>query len=203
MDFSAEGAFKSHYIGFYADCEHEIKPVLSGYRLALVYNLVKTSTDGLLPSSTEINEDAEYTRISAAFNAWSCDPAAPPKMAFLLSHKYTQDGLKSPADLKGEDCSAAALLTTLQRSGLACACLVFIEKRVYGDKGDNGRAPFEQQDSEIEVEIISGLGQSGRLPKLSIDDGVEILQRRRLSDFEKDGEHNEGPTGEVFALNDY
>ncbi len=30
-----------HYCAFYADCEHELKPVTSGWRLVLVYNLVR------------------------------------------------------------------------------------------------------------------------------------------------------------------
>ena len=32
-------AFHIHYAAFYADCEHEIRPLKKGYRLCLVYNL--------------------------------------------------------------------------------------------------------------------------------------------------------------------
>ena len=40
IDFAGpESLFKIHYAAFYADCEHEVRPVKSGYRLCLVYNL--------------------------------------------------------------------------------------------------------------------------------------------------------------------
>lgn len=29
------------HVAFFADCEHEIKPILTGYRVCLTYNLVK------------------------------------------------------------------------------------------------------------------------------------------------------------------
>ena len=37
---SAEN-YKISYAAFYADCDHEIKPLTSGYRICLVYNLVQ------------------------------------------------------------------------------------------------------------------------------------------------------------------
>ena len=42
FDYSKEGAYGTHYLGFYAECKHDIRPVTSGHRLALVYNLVQT-----------------------------------------------------------------------------------------------------------------------------------------------------------------
>lgn len=42
-------SFSMSYVAFFADCKHEIMPVRSGYRLALVYNLVSLGL-GPLPS---------------------------------------------------------------------------------------------------------------------------------------------------------
>src|SRR5947208_2789673 len=41
IDFggSAQAAFQVQYAAFYADCEHEVRPVEHGHRLCLVYNL--------------------------------------------------------------------------------------------------------------------------------------------------------------------
>lgn len=39
VDFSRKSPFQTQFAAFYADCEHEILPVTSGFRLALVYNL--------------------------------------------------------------------------------------------------------------------------------------------------------------------
>ena len=34
-----DSEFRTRYIAFYADCQHEVTPVTSGYRICLVYNL--------------------------------------------------------------------------------------------------------------------------------------------------------------------
>jgi predicted 2-oxoglutarate/Fe(II)-dependent dioxygenase YbiX len=52
IDFSKkESQFKTQYAAFYADCEHEIKPITSGYRVCLVYKVRSspppTKTTGL------------------------------------------------------------------------------------------------------------------------------------------------------------
>ena len=42
IDFSEPASqYQIPFAAFYADCEHEIKPVKSGYRVCLVYNLVQ------------------------------------------------------------------------------------------------------------------------------------------------------------------
>lgn len=37
--------YKIPYVAFYADCEHEVIPLVDGYRVCLVYNLVQKSID--------------------------------------------------------------------------------------------------------------------------------------------------------------
>ncbi|MFO0756206.1 MAG: 2OG-Fe(II) oxygenase [Byssovorax sp.] len=85
---------------FYADCRHEVKPVESGFRVALSYHLLfrapKAKKAQTLPSSAT-------DRLEAAVNAhfstpikplYSTAPAAPPKrLVYLLDHEYTQKGL--------------------------------------------------------------------------------------------------------------
>lgn len=42
FDYAAENHFSMCFAAFYADCKHEIRPIESGYRLCLVYNLIHT-----------------------------------------------------------------------------------------------------------------------------------------------------------------
>lgn len=56
------------YAAFYADCVHEVRPVTSGYRLALTYNLVRKGKGG---APTAPNYDQERDRIVAALASWS------------------------------------------------------------------------------------------------------------------------------------
>jgi len=48
-----------HYAAFYADCEHEVKPILSGTRIALVYNLTKLVQFARLEGGYYTDEDRE------------------------------------------------------------------------------------------------------------------------------------------------
>lgn len=40
FDYARESLDDAHYIAFYADVKHQIKPLKSGFRIALIYNLV-------------------------------------------------------------------------------------------------------------------------------------------------------------------
>ncbi len=67
-----------------ADCEHEVKPVTSGHRLCLIYNLVHT---GRGPAPRFEDFASETDRLRAAVQAWAADTARPPlKLCFLLEH---------------------------------------------------------------------------------------------------------------------
>ena len=46
------------FAAFYADCVHEVLPITSGYRLALVYNLRRQGR-GQLPGTAELRHRAD------------------------------------------------------------------------------------------------------------------------------------------------
>lgn len=130
IDFGGteRNAFHTHFAAFYADCEHEVRPLREGYRLCLVYNLT------LDKAKKAITAPRTAERIDAAaevLRSWSADD--PRKLAVLLEHQYTQDGLVWDT-LKGVDrakarvlneaaeragCSAHLALLTLHESGAA------------------------------------------------------------------------------------
>ena len=62
------------FAAFYADCVHEVLPITSGYRLALVYNLRRQGR-GQLPEPP--NYDTEQTRVAALLRQWSAAKDAP------------------------------------------------------------------------------------------------------------------------------
>lgn len=55
------------YAAFYADCVHEVRPVTSGYRLALTYNLIRKD-DGIAPTAPDYGQ--EKNAIVALLSAW-------------------------------------------------------------------------------------------------------------------------------------
>ncbi|MBR7836258.1 2OG-Fe(II) oxygenase [Actinospica durhamensis] len=100
---------------FYADCRHEVRPVKSGHRIALTFNLLLdgASTPPPDPSAATVTELARHLRehFSAPVRRiFSRGPATPPsRLVYLLDHEYTERGL-SWARLKGGDATKASLL---------------------------------------------------------------------------------------------
>lgn len=39
-DFARGDVYALHCAAFFTDCEHELRPIQAGYRLALIYNLI-------------------------------------------------------------------------------------------------------------------------------------------------------------------
>jgi predicted 2-oxoglutarate/Fe(II)-dependent dioxygenase YbiX len=113
IDFSdAESSFDIHYAAFYADCEHEVRPVKSGHRICLVYNLILTRSRKPV-TAPRITEHSD--KLQKLLHQWRTDKNAPAKVAFLLEHQYTKSGL-SWSTLKGTDRGKAmALAEAAQR----------------------------------------------------------------------------------------
>jgi hypothetical protein len=106
---------KLSLVAFYADTVHEVRPVTSGYRMALTYNLL---LDGPALHANDFSS-AAVERVSALLGEHLTtrpkDPygnrqlKAPSRLVYLLDHEYTARGL-SWRRLKGTDASRAALL---------------------------------------------------------------------------------------------
>ncbi len=101
---------------FYADCRHEVKPVTSGYRAALTYNLFidRATSAPPRPATKPLDTLTELVRDHFASPRPSRGPlwpsrGAPERLVYLLDHEYTQAGL-SWRQLKSGDAGRAALL---------------------------------------------------------------------------------------------
>ena len=69
-----------------ADCEHEVKPVRSGYRLCLIYNLV-CRDPGPLPSAGDPTGGAVHA-LKGAVQEWAADKRGPEKLCYMLEHRW-------------------------------------------------------------------------------------------------------------------
>ena len=113
IDFSDKAsAYDLQYAAFYADCEHEVRPVTDGYRICLVYNLATggRNTQPAAPEFTGAIESAA-TAIKTLFEA----DDERDMLILPLLHQYTEAGLApddgdalDQADEDGEDDDWAA-----------------------------------------------------------------------------------------------
>lgn len=109
IDFDTKaGAFNIQYAAFYTDCQHEIRPVTSGYRVCFVYNL-KIAKSKRQPSAP-VHRDAVEQTVSLLSTLFSDSQQNKiDKIAIPLAHEYSQAGL-SPDMLKGTDRSCVDVL---------------------------------------------------------------------------------------------
>ncbi|KAH9917890.1 uncharacterized protein BXZ73DRAFT_105410 [Epithele typhae] len=94
-------------LAWYTDVEHEVKPITSGYRLALSFNLLHTTTTlrPALPTFAEVKPRLEHV-----LRSWKQEQAnGPQKLVCLLEHQYSHAGLNG-SGLKGPDAHLIGLL---------------------------------------------------------------------------------------------
>ncbi|MDO5696950.1 MAG: 2OG-Fe(II) oxygenase [Dermatophilus congolensis] len=100
------------FVAFYADQRHEVRPVRTGHRITLTYNLLLTGDTTAQRVSAPTAEGLadllrEYFSKPQPRNYRAAE--TPTRLAVLLDHEYTERTL-SMRTLKGSDASAAATL---------------------------------------------------------------------------------------------
>lgn len=209
VDFAASSKRTAlHFAAFYADCTHELTPVTSGTRLALLYNLVRTK-----PSSEPLPAPADTSGVDAALcaaaRAWAAaGPGSRPRVALRLEHEYTESSI-SFASLKGRD---AAKMRALVGCPLLDVRLALVDKVVTGTADDPGYGcdddfggdadaeGLEMQDVDsTELTTVKWIAPKGR-PTVTLDDfsDEELLddsETLRDIDGEPDEREYEGYQG--------
>jgi 2OG-Fe(II) oxygenase superfamily len=107
IDFrgSDDNPYDIHYAAFYADCEHEVRPLESGHRLCLIYNLTLAESKKTI---TAPRESEHVATIAPLLREWAADDSAQ-RLVVTLEHEYTEKGLAWDA-LKGVDRARAKVL---------------------------------------------------------------------------------------------
>ena len=107
LDLRPEDPSEIGFAGFYADCVHEVRPVTSGFRVCLVYNLrfVDRSRPPKAPDYRAVER-----RAAEILRNWAGAEDEPDKLILPLEHAYTPAELSFGA-LKGADAGIASVLT--------------------------------------------------------------------------------------------
>ena len=222
IDFRGEGdgSFHIHYAAFYADCEHEVRPIREGYRLCLVYNLTMAKATKAI-QAPRVSDHVD--QVGHLIRAWA-EKESEGKLVITLDHQYTKDGLTSDA-LKGVDrvkaqvlleaagragCRAYLALLTYWESGSA----EYSERRPsrsrrrwsYRDESDDGDASDYDMGEIFDSSLIAGhlSDRDGRgLPigELSVDE-AELLDPDALKKIDPEVEF-EGYTGNAGMTLDH
>jgi hypothetical protein len=113
IDFSEPSSqYEIPYAAFYADCEHEIKPITSGYRVCLVYNLVQTKGKDKIQLS---HLDGYVERLTSILKTCEEDKNIP--KIVLLGHQYTPSNFTMQSLKFNDRPKAEALLQAAENAG--------------------------------------------------------------------------------------
>lgn len=170
----AEGsAHELTFIAFYTDCRHEVRPITTGHRVVLTWNLIARNPAASDPPPAPA--DALARRVRAWFDSprpsrWSGGPAGEPpdRLVYLLDHEYTRQGLAWDR-LKNADALRAALLLDVARR-LDCEIFLALAdvhetwscEDDYSDRGYPDRwGDRYDVDDDSDDDVDSGDGESG------------------------------------------
>ena len=137
FNISPSSEFKISALAWYTDVIHEVKPVTSGYRLAISYNLVNASP-GLPPPHLPDMHTA-VSAVEKIFRKWrkgdynNSDFSG--TIAYLFDHQYSKAGLEFAA-LKGKDAVLVSNIRGVAEKQRISLCLGLLELEVSGDAGE-------------------------------------------------------------------
>ena len=212
FNISPSSEFTTSALAWYTDVTHEVKPITSGYRLAISYNLVNYSPG--LPPPHLPDTNSAVSAVERIFCKWSKggydDGDFSGTIVYLLDHEYSEASLEFAA-LKGKD---AALISNIRRAaenqGISL-CLGLLECEmdgdadVYGsDEGYDGYGRPHKMELIHEKEYrIKGLYDldgdlaKGRNP-ISLDPDHDMIPRDPgFEDQDPDDRKFQGYTGNV------
>ncbi len=146
-----------NFTAFYADCKHEVKPVRSGHRVSLVYNLVskpmavtskRNSSIGSIQSTVSAWQSEAFALegLAGVFAHWPTDIT---KAVIVLDHRYTSRGVAIEL-LKGTDREKAKqIFEAAQQANCACyLTLLTREEKGDADYYEDFKETFYSRDTE-------------------------------------------------------
>ncbi|KAK7036717.1 hypothetical protein VNI00_011382 [Paramarasmius palmivorus] len=196
-------------LAWYTDVMHEIKPITSGYRLALAYNLVHTTTS-LRPALSDSSN--AFRLIRHVLLSWKQQRSGPSKIIYVLHHKYSRANMSSSA-LKGKDAHLLAIVDTIAKELGFYLGIANIEHNEKGYADDCG---YGQSDSDVgmaEVEetttsVVNLVDLDGKLicSRLDVADRDDEEEEDDDDDEDEDDDDEEGeietipaPLSKAFA----
>jgi len=141
IDLAPNSLLSTAVLAWYTDVKHEVKPVTSGYRLALSYNLIHGApSDVPMPTLPEMGN--AMARIRRVLRKWRDERYEElpdmPLLAYLLNHEYSQHdlgrGLKA---LKGVDAHRVRTLRDVAEELGYLVILARLEHNVSGAADDS------------------------------------------------------------------
>ena len=177
-DLSKDAAYTPFYFSFYSDCKHCVRPVTSGYRLCLVYNVVYTGRSEI---PQLVDNSALLKELTRTVDAWETDGQL---VVYLLDHKYSKAGLRFDC-LKGEDASKYQILEQYmsKRDDLQ----LYLGIMTKTESGGGSYGDYEFYDTFYAITHCVDINNYVVDMKISLDES-DIIPTATLEDLPMDGQ---------------
>lgn len=196
VDQSKGSLTNTSVMAWYTDVMHEIKPIESGYRLALSYNLIHTTTS-LRPALTDTTQSIQRLRhILRSWRQQISDEDSPEKIIYLLQHRYSHANYRGSA-LKGSDAQVVAIVESVGKELGFRVGLALVECHLRGGADDGGNtyhpppawrlsSDDEPPDSD-DLEFLEVYEKTMTITELVDLDGRPLKKKLKLTDEDEDG----------------
>ena len=205
------------YIAFYADCTHEIKPVTSGYRVCLVYNLINVGAGNQLHfESSESDVQAIFELLIKNENVTKEKP-----YILLLGHQYTPENFSFESLKLADRTKAEVFFKAAEKAGFYTNLALVTSYQMgqlESDYSPRFNSRYDSWDDDIDVDTASmgevyddyleiSVYSHNNLPTIngiSIDDNnPDIIYNIELNDGEPIDKFAEGYTGNAGMTMEY
>ena len=167
------------FAAFYADCEHEIRPITAGHRICLVYNLMQRPSRATRKPLVAPLYESEVSRVVDVLEKTLASRKVPLKIVWLLEHQYSPAGLSFTA-LKNAD---AARATVLAEAASRTGCVVhlgIVRIEEYGSAEPTADFYFERRysgwyDEDEGEDDGAEDGQGDDFDVVDVDDGTQFV----------------------------
>ena len=220
IDLASTSKISTSVLAWYSDVFHSVKPVTSGYRLALSYNFaVSPASANLRPSLPDMSSAVNQLRHVLISWRQARAEEVPIKLVYHLNHQYSSIGLGNMS-LKGKDAHILSFLqpiaeelqfsiyianVELHESGTADDYGGYHHRHRHGcgygyssDDDDEHGGMMDVHDSELTVENVVDL--NGRPAHVNFTIEEEEEMPFNLSETSPDQEEYEGYQGNVSSL---
>ncbi|MCL2422577.1 MAG: 2OG-Fe(II) oxygenase [Micrococcales bacterium] len=144
------------YVAFYADCRHEVKPVRSGYRVTLTFDLLVTEAPTQVLGPVDEAAALLTEHFAVPGERWGRETKPPDRLVFLLDHEYSQRGLER-GKLKGADTERVALVRSAAQQAGCDTALALAEIQETWDAYDVYPSRYWDDDTDSGVYEINEL----------------------------------------------
>ena len=206
FNISPSSEFTTSALAWYTDVTHEVRPVTSGYRLAIAYNLVNTSPG--LPPPHLPNMHSAVSAVQKVFHKWKNSGyrgrGLSGTIAYLLDHQYSGASLEFTA-LKGKDANLVSNLREVaEREGICLRlgllrCVVTGEADRYGPERWGPRPKMGTvKETEYTIQDLYDLEGDFVGEPIWLDPESNMIPKDPgFKDKDPDNEEFEGYTGNV------